>query len=81
MIFLECIGSRACLSAIKGVNQVVTRFTPFLYTDIRITVRFMTFSVCLLLMEYSVLGVSVAFVIRFLHIKIIIYRHNSPPAF
>lgn len=30
MIFLEYIGSRACLSAIKGVSLVGTRFTPFL---------------------------------------------------
>ena len=29
MIFLEYIGSRACLSAIKGVNQAFARFAPF----------------------------------------------------
>ena len=29
MIFLECIGSRASLSAIKGVNQAFARFAPF----------------------------------------------------
>ena len=29
MIFLECVGSRASLSAIKGVNQAFARFTPF----------------------------------------------------
>ena len=26
-------GSNPCLSAIKGVNQVITRFTPFFYTQ------------------------------------------------
>ena len=32
MIFLEYVGLRACLSAIRGVNQVITRFAPlFLY--------------------------------------------------
>ena len=32
MIFLEYVGSRASLSAIRGVNQVITRFAPlFLY--------------------------------------------------
>ncbi len=31
MIFLECIGSRASLSA-EGVNRVKTRFTPFFFS-------------------------------------------------
>ena len=30
MIFLEYVGSRACLSANKGVNQQAMRFTPFI---------------------------------------------------
>ena len=33
-------GSNPCLSAIKGVNQVITRFTPFITPkNIRLTVR------------------------------------------
>ena len=31
MIFLECIGSRASLSAIKGVNQVILRDLHLFY--------------------------------------------------
>ena len=32
MIFLEYVGSRACLSATKGVNQIIVWFTSFFYT-------------------------------------------------
>lgn len=38
MIFLECIGSRASLSAMKGVNQAIARFTPFLFLIIGLKV-------------------------------------------
>ena len=31
MIFLEYVGSRACLSATKGVNQIIVWFTSFFY--------------------------------------------------
>ena len=34
MIFLEYVGSRACLSATKGVNQIIVWFTSFFYEGV-----------------------------------------------
>lgn len=38
MIFSESVGSGASLSAIKGVNQAIARFTPFLFLIIGLKV-------------------------------------------